>query len=481
MRARLHNPPRPVHGERVGERGGHQLGRNEMNLLVIGGGMAGLAAAVAAVDAGATVTVVEKSARLGGSAAMSAGIVWTAPDFKTLREVVPGGDPALGQALIDGFWPAVDRIKSTGVSVSERWEGQMGFGSAVRVDIPALLEAWQKRIAAKGGRIVVRAAAREPLTDAAGRVCGAAVDIDGGRRELSADAVLLATGGFQGDPELMATFIGPGADTVLVRSNPGSVGDGFRLGRAAGAAASRCLSGFYGHLVPSPMRELRQDQYLRLTQYYSNHCILVNRLGRRFTDESLGDEVSNQATLRQPGSKAVLICDERIHTTFAATAPYPHGQVIDRIAEAEAAGGRCLSARTLKELVDAVAGWGVAPHSLTATLDQCAAAAAGDESALDEPRAMPPEPFVEAPFHALEVQPTVTFTFGGLAVDPDGRVLDRDAAPVPGLFAAGGDAGGLQDYRYVGGLALGLVFGPRAAEAAIRLTGARHAEAATNG
>jgi succinate dehydrogenase/fumarate reductase flavoprotein subunit len=176
-----------------------------------------------------------------------------------------------------------------------------------------------------------------------------------------------------------------------------------------------------------------------------------------------------------------LLCDERIHATFAATAPYPHGQVIDRIAEAEAAGGRYASTRTLKELVDAVAGWGVGRRALTATLDQCAAAAAGDESALDVPRAMPPEPLVEPPFHALEVQPTVTFCFGGLAVDPDGRVLDRDGAPVPGLFAAGADAGGLQDFRYVGGLALGLVFGPRAAKTAIGVTNTRHREVATNG
>ncbi len=66
------------------------------------------------------------------------------------------------------------------------------------------------------------------------------------------------------------------------------------------------------------------------------------------------------------------------------------------------------------------------------------------------------------------MQPTITFTLGGLAVDVDGQVLDRDGKAVPGLYAAGADAGGLQDYRYVGGLALGAVFGPRAAEAAIR-------------
>jgi hypothetical protein len=104
------------------------------------------------------------------------------------------------------------------------------------------------------------------------------------------------------------------------------------------------MSGFYGHLVPSPMDELHEDQFLSLTQYYSSHCILVNHRGRRFTDESLGDEVSNQATLGQPGSRAVLICDERIHVERAATAPYPHGAVADRIAAAEAVGGRFVRA-----------------------------------------------------------------------------------------------------------------------------------------
>jgi succinate dehydrogenase/fumarate reductase flavoprotein subunit len=451
------------------------------HLLVLGGGMAGLAAAAAATSAGARVTVVEKRDTPGGSAAMSAGIVWTAPDFQTLRQVVPGGDPALGLALIDGFWPAVDWVRSTGVSVSERWEGQMGFGSAVRVDVKGLLAAWQRVVESAGGLVLVRSTARKLLVDKSGRVRGAEVTTAAGPRELSADAVLLATGGFQGDPEMLATFIGPGADSILVRSNPGSVGDGFRLGRDVGASASRHMSGFYGHLVPSPLAELREDQYLMLTQYYSNHCLLVNRLGHRFTDESLGDEVSNQATLHQPASKAVLICDERIHTTYAATAPYPHGQVVDRIEAAKVAGGRYATTQTTEEMLDAVAGWGVPPLALAKTLDHWAAAAAGDEFALEIPRAVRPEPIIDPPFHALEVQPAITFTFGGLRVDADGRVLDRDGTPVPGLFAAGADAGGLQDVRYVGGLALGLVFGPRAARTAIaELSGAR-GEVAANG
>src|SRR5207244_12315996 len=83
--------------------------------------------------------------------------------------------------------------------------------------------------------------------------------------------------------------------------------------------------------------------------------------------------------------------------------------------------------------------------------------------------------------HALDVQPAITFPFGGLRVDPDGRVLDHDGVAVPGLFAAGADAGGLQDVRYVGGLALGLVFGPRAVRAAIGARSAARREVVTNG
>ena len=422
-----------------------------------------MAAAARAAEAGANVAVIEKGPAVGGSARLSAGILWTAPDYQSLRQVVPGGDPNLGRALVDGFDHAVEWIRSTGVFVSERWEGQFGFGSAVRVDMDALFEAWRRKIEQRGS-IRIGTIARHLVVDDGGRVVGARVAGPGGADEISAGAVLLATGGFQGDPELVATFIGRPADGMLVRSNPGSVGDGFRLGRAAGAAASRCLGGFYGHLVPSPLPNWSPEHFLPLTQYYSSRALLVNRLGRRFTDESLGDEVSNQATLCQPGARAVLICDEATRVRYASAAPYPHGQVIDRIGAAEAVGGRIARRGTLSELLDAAACWGVRRRPLADTLKSWAAAAAGEDEVLDVPRTSRPEALTEPPFYALEVQPSITFPFGGLAVDADGRVLDRDGAPVPGLFAAGADAGGLQDGRYVGGLVLGAVFGPRAAE-----------------
>src|SRR5690606_21332623 len=137
----------------------------------------------------------------------------------------------------------------------------------------------------------------ELLRDSAA-VTGVRYTHAGERHSVSARAVVLATGGFQGDAELRQTFIGNGADDIAVRSNPGSVGDGFRLGKSVGAAASRHLSGFYGHTLPSPV-EVTSDVFLRLTLYFSAYGVVVNREGRRFSDESLGDEVTNQRLVQQ--------------------------------------------------------------------------------------------------------------------------------------------------------------------------------------
>jgi hypothetical protein len=188
----------------------------------------------------------------GAECAAEPGIVWTAPDHETLRRVVPGGDPALGRALVDGFGPAVEWACSSGVFVSERWEGQMGFGSAVprgrrgtvrhlagmnRCSRPPPAVAYGGAAAAArhgrpgGGR----GRARPPRPSRTGSACRPARDerLPGRRRAAPA-------------------LPRPDADAPLVRSNPGSVGDGFRMAADGGAAASRCLGGFFGHLVPKP-------------------------------------------------------------------------------------------------------------------------------------------------------------------------------------------------------------------------------------
>src|SRR6266516_622199 len=89
--------------------------KDQVDLLVLGGGMAGLSAAAWSARQGQTVILVEK-AELGGNA-RHAGFIWTAPSLEALRQAVPEGDPRLAERLIEGFEPAVDWVRSLGVEV----------------------------------------------------------------------------------------------------------------------------------------------------------------------------------------------------------------------------------------------------------------------------------------------------------------------------------------------------------------------------
>ncbi len=414
----------------------------QFDVVVVGGGMAGLAAAVTAGAEGARVAVLEKTSAIGGSAAISSGYLWTAPDFETLKSRIPLGDSDLGRILVSDFEDVVELVRSTGVELSPRVGGLLGFGQGYVVDIKGLFERWASKIEGRGGWIVPRTSAVR-LHRGADGVDGVLTTGPDGQLEISARSVVLATGGFQGDRALMASFIGLDAAEMPVRSAPGSVGDGFRMASDVGAAASSALGAFYGHLIPSPLSRFEEPDFLPLTQYHSNRCLLVNRRGDRFMDETAGDEHANQAVLRQPDSRAVLLADERIRREYVITEPYDRGEVIDRFEVARGSGARYCMTTTLSALASQVAEWGVDEGGLRATLES-------------------QKLLTEAPFHALEVQPTITFPHGGIRIDSVARVLDRDDQPIAGLFAAGADAGGLFNRGYAGGLAAALVFGVRA-------------------
>lgn len=435
------------------------------DLIVVGAGAAGLAAANRAADLGGRVLVLEKGQATGGSAALSAGILWTAPNLEVLRRIQPDGDPVLGPLVVEGYEQAVQDVRDAGVTVSDEWLDHLEWGRACKVDILDLIAKWSAKVDATGGGLLTSATDAELILED-NRVSGVTFVHNGERKTAFSQATVLATGGFQGDPELKQKFIGNGADDIAVRSNPQSVGDGFRLGAAAGGAASRHLSGFYGHTLPSPL-PVSPEVFLRLTLYFSAYGIMVNRLGRRFTDESLGDEVSNQAVVREPGRRGVLIWDDEVQQKRALAVPYPSGMALDRHTEATKLGARTAETETLEELIEVVAGWGVDPAGLAHTLENYQRASNGESVSLDAPLPERPSPLKKGPFRAVEFQPCITIPFGGLRVNGEGQVLDRDNRPVSGLFAAGADAGGAQDLRYVGGIVFGFVFGRRAADAAL--------------
>lgn len=439
------------------------------DILVVGAGMGGLTAALAAQQEGARVILAEKAATCGGSFALSGGYIWTVPTVALYQAIVPHGDPELGRMLVGDFEHAIAWLREQGVRLGPRREGLFahGVGCGYRLEpdpvsagIAPLVSAFERR----GGTLSCATPARQLLVDEeTGRVVGARLASPGGPRTIRCRAVILATGGFQGDVELLTRYISPWADRLFLRASPTSTGDGLRMALAAGAATSRGLRAFYGHLLPAPPTRITPAAFRTLALYNSPHAVLLNLRGERFVDESIADEQTTQALARQPEARGFLVFDELCYREHILRPHLPDGPIRDPLADIPAAGGVVLRAETLPDLAAALAAYGVPPRVAQATLAEYdAAAAAGAPERLPVPRRRNLHRLQRPPFHAIPAQPGLTFTHGGVRIDTTCQALDRDGRPVPGLYVAGVDAGGIFYEGYVGGLAASLVTGLRA-------------------
>ncbi|KIH87037.1 hypothetical protein SPBR_04971 [Sporothrix brasiliensis 5110] len=457
-----------------------------VDVLVCGGGMSGLTCASFAARAGAKVLVVEKQNVVGGSSNYSAGMFWAPQNYDKLRAWVPYGDATLQKAFLDEYLPAVQWIRDHKVPTAPRFDGIMTIGIGFPITIGALQSTQRGWIESSNSQIWTGASVVKLVQETPGvvgsRVTGAVVLRDGRLYNVTAKTVVLATGGFQGSPSLTSRYLGPGADNIFVRANKGSVGDGLRLAEGVGAGTSRGMDTYYGHLMAAPLRAENVDpkDYLPLAQYQSKHCLLVNEAGRRFADETTGDEIINQYLARQEKRRGFLLFNEKTRLQHCVRALFPNAGDIDRLQKAKAHRGyRVESAPTLDGLVGILHTWGVDAAQARRTIDDYdRAVRLGDKTVvLDAPvgggaqhGAAPPPALVDGdgPFFAMEVQPSITFTYGGIAIDAEGHALTNDKIRIPGLHVAGVDAGGFSNTGYAGGLSLAFVTGLWAARRVAR-------------
>ncbi|MDR7468748.1 MAG: FAD-dependent tricarballylate dehydrogenase TcuA, partial [Armatimonadota bacterium] len=311
---------------------------------------------------------------------------------------------------------------------------------------------------------------------APGRVRGrAGVSVRGpaGPADLEAPAVILACGGFEANPEMRARYLGPGWDTVIVRGTASSTGEMLDAVLRIGGQPHGHWSGCHATPVDAAaprVGDLRlTDRTNRLSYPYG---IMVNTEGRRFVDE--GEDFSpytyariGRAILAQPQNRAWQIFDQ---------------QTVDLLEERYAT-GRPVRAETLAELAEAMGVPRAALEETVATFNAAARAGRFDPTARDgrsttglrPPKSNWALPLESPPFVAYPVTCGITFTYGGLRVDEQARVLDTENKLILGLYATGEITGGFFYFNYPAGAGLmrGAVFGRMAGEESARLAVSR--------
>ncbi|GAB3694893.1 FAD-dependent oxidoreductase [Saccharopolyspora tripterygii] len=252
----------------------------------------------------------------------------------------------------------------------------------------------------------------------------------GGREEITAHAVLLATNGYGADAELVAAHL-PEIAGAHYHGGEHSRGDALRIGRELGAATG-FLDAYQGHAALSA-----SARTLVTWTAVMHGGAVVDLEGRRFGDETTGYSEYAAALAARPGGRGWLVFDERIDGLCRAFGDYQ---------DVLAAG----AVRTANSAPDLAAAIGVPAEALESELDALAGVAEGEE----------PDRFgrtaaraLVAPLHAVEIIPALFHTQGGLLVDEHARVLDAAGEPVPGLYASGGAAAGISGHGAAGYLA----------------------------
>jgi 3-oxosteroid 1-dehydrogenase len=533
---------------------------SEADVVVIGSGAAGLAAALTVAASGLEVLVVEKSALIGGTSAVSGGSIWapanryllesrgqdSREDALTYLEAITlgAGDPALLEAFVDNVNPMLDLVvKHTGIEFDvntdhpdyqpdlpgarhggrtlqgglfdsarlpeamrellrkssstvpatkleldewgmdtlERWDwaliadrmskGVVGMGSALVGDL---------LLAALDHGAVVRAAtpARSLVRDGDGRVAGVVVEVDGTAETIHARrGVVLASGGFEWNPELVRRFLG--RPMVAPGSPPANTGDGLAMSMAVGAGIGNMSEAWW-----DPMIQPTGDSYDGAPLYRPTSSlralpggIVVNSRGRRFVNEAMnyndmGKALANfdpvaYAYSNQP---CWLIFDERFRQSYSIATCTPESPTP----------GWMTTAATLQELAQAT---GIDPTGLArqvAYYNEHAARGQDPEfhrgeSVYDtyrgDARVTPHRnlrPLESGPYYAVPLLLGCLGTKGGPVTDPTGQVLDVWGAPIAGLYACGNVAASVFGAGYPGAgatLGAGMTFGYLAGQA----------------
>jgi len=470
----------------------------EADVLVVGLGLAGLTATLRSLDLGVeNVVAIEKDSTgdwIGGNFILSGQfihIALTSPlaDAEVLREAIDlatdgTADPDTSEVLVENGARAVHWLGEMGVEFNT--DSQIGVQVA-----PGKIGLWpywwrkskpgaegdyrefggfkaakhlESEILDAGGTILYGRTAIKLIVNDTYDVVGVVVrDEEGAYERIGAKAVILCTGGYQANRELMTRYFGPRAENLVASGTPYNKGQGYLMALEAGAATVN-HTGFYATIEPE-IAAKDPDHVMSFSFPYAaaENGIIVDEYGNRFVDETGSRHTIAHYLIKQPlhNIRGLVIFDSAIYEM-----PAVQATIDEMIAE----GIPVIQADTLEELAEAS---GFSKHLVDSVAEYNAAVEEERADRLSVPKVDKANAIANPPFYGLVVLPGTPYTQGSLQTTPKGEVIDLDGRVIPGLYAAGDAMTGLPMGKtenrfggYVGGLACALIYGLVAAEAA---------------
>lgn len=364
-------------------------------------------------------------------------------------------DPELVKTLCENTADSISWLESVGAPLTS--VGAFGGASVKRIHRPVNAEGktvsvgayivpiLEKNLADAGVEVILNTTVDTILTDANGAVCGVSgVGSDGSKLTVNADAVILATGGFGANLDMVVSYK-PELEGFMTTNAAGIQGQGILMAQELGAATVDM-----GQIQIHPTVEANTASLIT-EGLRGDGAILVNAEGKRFIDEVGTRDVVSAAEIAQTGSYSYLIVDQAMADASNVIQGYiskgftTQGDTYEALA-AELGMDETAFAETMNA-------W-----------NACVEAKSDEEFG----RTSFASPLNTAPYYAIKVTAGVHHTMGGLKINSETQVLTEDGTAIPGLFAAGEVTGGVHGANRLGGNAVAdfVVFGRIAAESA---------------
>lgn len=459
----------------------------ETEIVVIGGGGAGLAAAVQANQLGSKVLVLEKMGKVGGNTILAGGALNAVNDrseqaiayndsvewhyTQTLSGGDYQGDPVLVHTLVSNAWAGVQWLMDLGMEFQDDTAGLFtvtgGLWPRAHKPVEPLgtgfFKTYMNYIDSHDNvDVMLNTRATEILVDENGKACGVVATGETGNTVTvkASKGVVVATGGFAANVELRSAYNTQWADlgdSIKSTNHAGATGDGIKMMQKLGADFVQM-----GNIQLLPLGDPVTGSLSGNIEHDVETRIFINKEGNRFVNEGGRRDDMTNALFAQTDADMWVVMDSDTYPTGDERNNF--GETANQLVEA----GRAVKADTLEELAEKM---NVPADTLIAAVTEFNRHAEGGDLAgtPDEfGRTLYKTPIDTAPFYAAARIPTVHHTMGGVRINVNAQVLDENGNVIPGLYAAGEVTGGIHGANRLGGNALTdtVVFGRIAGESA---------------